>query len=50
MAKGLVEPAELERLFAAIRPQLIRYPAINREDFERRLRAFLDGARRVGAD
>jgi hypothetical protein len=39
--RGLVEPVQLRQLFEAVRPNLIRYPAIDPADFERRLMAFL---------
>jgi hypothetical protein len=37
LRRGLVEPAELRRLFGTIRPDLIRYPAIDSASFEKRL-------------
>lgn len=41
LARGLVEPAELRRLFAAIEPAMIRYPAIDADVFARKLEAVL---------
>jgi hypothetical protein len=41
LARGLIDPVELERLFNTIRPQLIRYPALDPTDFARKLREFL---------
>jgi len=41
IARGLIVPEELERLFEAIRPLFIRYPAVDAGDLERRLRTFL---------
>lgn len=35
--RRLVEPAELRRLFTAIQPALVRYPAIDADLFERKL-------------
>ncbi len=42
VTRGLVEPEELRRLVEAIRPEIIRYPALNPEDFMRKVDAFLD--------
>jgi hypothetical protein len=39
--RGLVEPAELLRLFGEIEPRLYRYPAIDPEGFRRRVEQFL---------
>lgn len=39
IATGLVAPAKLVELFAAIEPQLYRYPAIDPADFRRRVDA-----------
>jgi hypothetical protein len=44
LATGLVEPAELRRLFAAIAPELYRYPAVDPPSFERALAAALDAS------
>jgi len=41
MKRGLIRPPELVRLFDAIRPQLIRYPALDADDFEIKVRMFL---------
>lgn len=41
LAKGLVNEPELKRLFKEIRPQLIRYPALDPADFEQALEHFL---------
>ena len=38
LAAGMVEPARLAELFAAIEPELYRYPAIDPPAFRRRLR------------
>jgi hypothetical protein len=38
----LVTPARLWELFEAIRPDLLRYPAIDAESFEGAVRAFVD--------
>ena len=46
---GFVDPAELERLFDAIRPGLIRYPALDPTDFKRKLGQFLAQYRDVTA-
>jgi hypothetical protein len=35
VARGLIEPAELRRLFLAIEPRLYRYPAIDPKSFRR---------------
>jgi hypothetical protein len=35
--RGMVEPAELERLFGEIEPRLVRYPAIDAAVFRRKL-------------
>jgi len=43
LLQGLVIVPELERLFEAIRPQLVRYPAIDPDDFECKVRRFLSG-------
>lgn len=39
--RGLIEPAELRRLFDAIEPDLIRYPAIDAGVFRHKLEEFL---------
>jgi hypothetical protein len=39
--RGLVTPAELRRLFAAIEPELIRYPAVDADVFRRKLEELL---------
>jgi hypothetical protein len=41
LRRGLVEPGELRQLFEAVRPDLIRYPAIAPEAFARKLEAAL---------
>lgn len=40
--RDLVELEELWQLFLAIEPNLVRYPAIDPEDFKRRVREFVD--------
>jgi hypothetical protein len=40
VALGLIDPAELGRLFQAIRPKVIRYPALDARDLERKLGDF----------
>jgi hypothetical protein len=45
--RGLVEPQRLRQLFAAIEPQLYRYPAVDPASFRRRVEAALD-ARSMG--
>jgi hypothetical protein len=42
VARGLVQPGELRRLAIAIQEELIRYPAIDPDDFHRRLSSFLE--------
>lgn len=42
---GKVEAARLKALFEKIRPNLIRYPALNAGDLDRRLDAFLQEAK-----
>jgi hypothetical protein len=42
LGRGLVSKAELGEAFEAIKPQLIRYPALDPEAFERRVRSFLE--------
>jgi hypothetical protein len=44
IARGLVEPAELARLFSEIEPALIRYPAIDADVFHRKVDEFLGEA------
>lgn len=39
--RGLVDPPELERLFEAVKPGLIRYPAVDPDVFRLKLREFL---------
>ena len=39
--RGLVEPAELTRLFGELEPKLLRYPAIEPTVFRRKLEALL---------
>lgn len=39
--RGLVEPAELRRLYAAIEPDLVRYPALDADVFRRKVDTFL---------
>jgi hypothetical protein len=41
LRRGLVEPARLRELFAAMEPHLYRYPAIDPPSFRRRLDAVL---------
>jgi GNAT superfamily N-acetyltransferase len=38
---GYVSPAELRELFARIQPELIRYPAIDPQQFKRKVESFL---------
>jgi hypothetical protein len=45
LARGLVEPARLRELYAAIEPQLFRYPALHGPSFRRALEAALAVAR-----
>jgi hypothetical protein len=40
-ARGLVDPAELSRLFDAIEPDIVRYPALDAELFRQKVVAFL---------
>jgi hypothetical protein len=42
LSRGLVTPARLWELFEAIRPALIRYPAIDADSFADAVRAFVD--------
>ena len=37
LSRGLVKPALLRQLFEAIRPEIVRYPAIDPETFAKRL-------------
>ena len=46
LARGLVERAELSRLFDAIRPDLFRYPAIDQAQFAARVEDWLASSRR----
>lgn len=39
--KNLIEPATLKKMFDQVQHQLIRYPAINPEDFERKIAEFV---------
>ena len=41
IARGLVEPLQMKRLFSEIRPQLIRYPALDFEEFNNKVEEFL---------
>jgi hypothetical protein len=41
VSRGLVDPAELRRLFALIEPDLIRYPAIDAETFSQKVEELL---------
>lgn len=43
LADGLVEPARLRELFAAIRPGLVRFPAVEPEVLEARVEELLGG-------
>jgi hypothetical protein len=43
IALGLIDKAELRQLSERIRPNLLRYPAIDPTAFERKIRAFLIG-------
>lgn len=43
LRRGLVAPEELLSQAEAIRPALIRYPAVDEASFLRRVRAFLEG-------
>lgn len=45
LERGLVEPARLRDLFAAIELGLYRYPAIDPPSFRRAVEAFLEGKR-----
>lgn len=40
--RGLVLPAELEALFAAIGPDIVRYPAVDAPSLGRKVRAAMD--------
>jgi hypothetical protein len=42
VSRGLVTPARLWELFQAIRPELIRYPAIDAESFADAVRVFVE--------
>jgi hypothetical protein len=42
VSRGMVAPARLWELFEAIRPELLRYPAIDAESFADAVRAFVD--------
>lgn len=44
---GLIDPVELERLFDAIEPLLVRYPALDRDAFREKLS---DALAKVGDD
>lgn len=44
ISSGLVAPARLAELFAAIEPQLYRYPALDPADFRRRVAAAVGSA------
>ena len=39
LAKNLINPPELKRLYLAIEPDLIRYPAIDPQDFKHKVEA-----------
>jgi hypothetical protein len=41
LERALVEPGELRRHFAAIEPGLLRYPAIDADDFSKKVDEFL---------
>ena len=41
LERGLVTPTELRRLYGEIKTKLVRYPALNPDDFERRVSDFL---------
>ncbi len=43
VARGLVDPAELLRLFGEIEGALFRYPALDADDFRRRVEEFIAG-------
>lgn len=43
LRRGLVEPKEARRLFEAIRPALIRYPALDPASFARKVQEALGG-------
>lgn len=47
IARGFVEPERLRELYAAIEPQLHRYPAIDPPSFRRRLEDALAGRGRT---
>lgn len=42
--RGLIEPDQLRELFAAVEPELYRYPAIDPPAFRSRVEGFVDGA------
>ncbi len=48
-AGGRVEPAQLLELFAAIEPELYRFPAVDARDLRRRVEEFVVGHQRAGA-
>lgn len=37
IGRGLIEPTELRRLFVAIQPELVRYPAVDPEVFSQKV-------------
>jgi len=45
---GLVEPSTLARHFAAIEPDLIRYPAVDADVLRARVEAFVRGGAAAG--
>jgi Nucleotidyltransferase of unknown function (DUF6036) len=49
LAQGFISAPELKRLFEAIQPELIRYPAIDPGDFARKVRRFLEAQEDGGA-
>lgn len=44
LVRGLVEPAELRRLFDLIEPEMFRYPALDPDDLRHRIEQFLNEA------
>ncbi len=43
LKRGLVSPAELRQTFRSIQPALVRYPALDAAQFEKKLESFLAG-------
>ncbi len=43
---GYVTPEKLQKRFAQIEPKLVRYPAVDADEFKRKLQTFLDEVKR----